>query len=748
MGKGKEAPEDEASARQRRERPIRSIECSLLLSLLPDHVLLLDADLRIWYANYASPGLSVDDLIGAYLPDYSDPEVRPSLERTLRRVLETGEPETYEAAYRPPKGPAAFYESHVRPYKDGLFVLAHDITKRKAALQALQQSEERFRMIAESSADAIFLVDLDGRYRFANDAATALFGYTFDEFLTMSIGDLSIETGRAGTASRFPKLVEKGGLYEEMRLRRKDGTTVHVDLNATALPNGLIYGSCRDISDRKRAEAALRESERILNETGRMARIGGWEHDLRTRKAVWTRALYDIIEMDPSAEPPGPDEHLEFYPPPSRDILRDAFERAIRDAVPFDLELEVHTTTGRHLWGRATGEAVHQNGRCVKLRGTFQDIDARKTAELAQQETERALRTLMGNLPGMAYRCANAPSWPMDFVSEGALAVTGYTEQELIGSGATAFNDLIVPEDRSRVWETIQRGVAREEPFEIEYRIRAKNGEERWVRERGRAIAPAAGRPAVLEGFITDITAQRTLEAQVRQNQRLESIGTLASGVAHEINNPLMGMINYAELIQSDAADERIRDFAREIVQEGTRVARIVRNLLSFARQQPEETSPARLTDIITRSLSLLGTTLRRDGIAVIIEVPEDLPSIRCRSQQIEQVFINLLTNAQASLNARYPARDEDKLIFLRAFRSTRSDGDWIRTTVEDHGEGIPTALIDRIFDPFVSGRTRDKGTGLGLSISYGIISAHGGELSVESEPGDYARFHIDLPLG
>jgi len=259
-----------------------------------------------------------------------------------------------------------------------------------------------------------------------------------------------------------------------------------------------------------------------------------------------------------------------------------------------------------------------------------------------------------------------------------------------------------------------------------------------------------------------DITERKRLEeeriameAQLRQSQKLESIGTLASGVAHEINNPLMGMMNYADIIQDEIEDEGLKEFAGNIKKEGERVATIVKNLLSFARQDRQSHSHARMEDIIDASLSLTTAVLRKNQITLEKDIPDDLPTIKCRSQQIQQVILNLLTNAMHALNERYEGYDENKTISITAGPFEKGGEKWIRTTVEDHGTGIPPDILDRIFDPFFTTKDRGKGagagadgpvgTGLGLSISYGIIADHHGELSVESVVGEYTRFHIDL---
>ncbi len=252
-----------------------------------------------------------------------------------------------------------------------------------------------------------------------------------------------------------------------------------------------------------------------------------------------------------------------------------------------------------------------------------------------------------------------------------------------------------------------------------------------------------------LSELVDQATAEiRQREAQLRRVQKLESIGTLAGGVAHEINNPIMGIMNYAQLIIDRLGpDSNVAEFATEIGRETQRVATIVRNLLSFARHEKQQHRLARVCDIVEGTLSLVRAVLRHDQITLEVDVPEDLPAIRCRSQQIQQVVMNLITNARDTLNEKYPGYDNNKRVSISASLFERADHQWIRITVEDSGVGIPADVRERMFDPFYTTKLRHEGTGLGLSISHGIVKDHGGELTVESEVGQWTRFHMDLPV-
>lgn len=343
----------------------------------------------------------------------------------------------------------------------------------------------------------------------------------------------------------------------------------------------------------------------------------------------------------------------------------------------------------------------------------------------------------------------------VELMNRRGLEILGYTsDRELLGK---YWFEIAIPEDvRAAVCAEFDRlisGTAKSAEY-FENAILTRDGSKRVIAWRNTTLRDNEGNIVGTLSSGEDITEQRqaeedriAIEMHLRQGQKLESIGTLASGVAHEINNPLTGMINYAQLIHDRTQMDTLRDYARGIIDEGNRVAKIVSSLLSFSRQESERHSPAHISDILDTTLSLVGSILRKDQIQLTVDIQPDLPMLKCRSQQIEQVLINLLTNARDALNERYPEYHGDKILTIRVKCIDREDREWIRVIVEDHGAGIPPDIIERIFDPFFSTKSREKGTGLGLSISYGLVRDHHGQLLVESEPNAYTRFTMDLPV-
>jgi len=241
---------------------------------------------------------------------------------------------------------------------------------------------------------------------------------------------------------------------------------------------------------------------------------------------------------------------------------------------------------------------------------------------------------------------------------------------------------------------------------------------------------------------------RQAMEARLRRQQKLESIGRLAGGVAHEINNPLAGIMGFAQLITARTdKTSPLGEYASEIIRLTERVATIVSNLLTFARHDTQSHGPTDIHEIVGATLALIQTVMPRDQITLEMCIPEKMPRIKCRSQQIQQVLVNLLTNAAKRWMRSIRRAIGTKSSGLTAQVFEKAGKAWIRTTVEDHGRGISPEIQEKVFDPFFTTKEPGKGMGLGLAISHGIVEEHGGELHCESEPGRWTRFHLDLPV-
>jgi|GEM_PF-7117566 len=235
-------------------------------------------------------------------------------------------------------------------------------------------------------------------------------------------------------------------------------------------------------------------------------------------------------------------------------------------------------------------------------------------------------------------------------------------------------------------------------------------------------------------------------DARLIYQQKLESIGSMAGGVAHEINNPINGIMNYAQLLLDAVQDAEEKEYAGEIINEAERIAVIVRNLLGFSRQEKAGKSLTDFNEILDKTLSLVRTTIRKDQITLEVNVWPEPHHILCISQQIQQIIMNLITNARDALNDRYKGYDENKKIIITT-STVEIDGIcYQRLSIRDNGNGVPDEIRDRMFEPFFTTKPGDRGTGLGLAISSSIVKAHDGKLTFRTKKGEFTEFHLDLP--
>ena len=376
------------------------------------------------------------------------------------------------------------------------------------------------------------------------------------------------------------------------------------------------------------------------------------------------------------------------------------------------------------------------------------DVTDRKRAEDAHREQARATAALFGNLPGMAYRCLDDDKWTMEFVSAGCLDLTGFEPQALIENRDTSYEDLIDPEDRKGVRETVGRAVDGNEAFELTYRIRTKSGQIKWVWERGRAVPGPSGPSRRLEGFITDITERKLLESQLLQNQRLESVGTLAGGIAHDLNNVFAPIMMAGDLL-ADKADEESGPLLDVIAASAKRGAELVRQILLFARGMEGPRIAVSPASLFNEVRTFLDSTLPK-SIRLSFQIAPDVAAIAGDPVQLHQVLLSLSVNARDAMpnggklsisasNAEVPASAPRP-------HPDAVPGSFVRIDVADTGTGIPDILKGQIFDPFFTTKGVGKGSGLGLSTARSIVKAHCGFITFVSSEGSGTTFSIFLP--
>ncbi|HJR45041.1 MAG TPA: ATP-binding protein [Actinomycetota bacterium] len=377
--------------------------------------------------------------------------------------------------------------------------------------------------------------------------------------------------------------------------------------------------------------------------------------------------------------------------------------------------------------GAIASHLENQRDRAIRSEQRLARINDRLTAVLA-------------NLPGMAYRARNDERRTLDFVSDGAAALTGYSIEALLSRRVT-FCSLIHPEDAARVRTEMQSALQAGAPFQLEYRLVSGDGSEKWVWEQGRSVPGDNG--SAIEGLIIDATDRKRLEKELAQAQKMEAVGRLAGGIAHDFNNLLSVVTSYAVLVADDLPeDSPLREDLSEIHKAGQRGASMVRQLLAFSRNQVVAPQVIAIDRVVDDMLNLLRravgehiqiTTSLRSGRSVIID-----------RGQLEQILMNLVVNARDAMPDGGTIRIESCTGAPPG--SDSEDKDWVTITVTDTGQGIPPEAMAHIFEPFFTTKEKGGGTGLGLATTYGIIDKAGGRIDISSDVGKGTRVGVYLP--
>ena len=623
--------------------------------------------------------------------------------------------------------------------------LEKENSDRRRAEGALRVSEERLRVALDGTADGIWDWDLQTGQVYYSPRYYTMVGYEPDEFPAVyeSWRQLVHPDDLEASEMALQHAIETHSSFAiEFRFKAKNGEwrwilgrgkVAESDKTGKAVR---MAGSHTDITGRKRAEEALRQAMLVIESSPvilfRWKAEEGWPVELVSQNVRQ-------IGYTPAELLNGSVAFSSIVHPDDRERISNEVQLySMSGADRFQQEYRIVTKDGQVRWvDDRTVVERDANGRISHYQGILVDITERKRAEESLRKYELIVSTSQ-DLMALVNR-----DYVYEAVNESFLAAHKKHREDILGRTIPEIEGEKVFREKMKPWldQALSGQMVRyQASFDIS---------DLGLKIMETTCFPVVNEAGNVEGVVVnlrDITETRKLEEQLMQSQKIESIGTLAGGVAHEINNPINGIMNYAQLILDRLGKENpVTGFAQEILHETQRIARIVRNLLTFARNEKQSHSPAQLSDIVSSSLSLIQTVMRHDQIMLELAIPENLPKIKCRSQQIQQVLMNLLTNARDSLNERYPGYRPGKKLRVSAEMISKQGRKFIRTTVEDTGTGIAPEILDRIFDPFFTTKPKETGTGLGLSISYGIVRDHGGELTVESEPGKYARFHMDL---
>lgn len=637
--------------------------------------------------------------------------------------------------------------------------LRAEIVERGQAEAARRESEERFRQLVETTSDWVWAVDESGRYTYAGPQIRDILGYEPDEVLGRRPFELMSPADAQRVSGKFLELVKERRPFRLLETvnQHKDGRRVVLETSGVPFfdRNGLFRGYRgidRDVTVRKavvetlRAEHAFRTSViqhaaeglcvghpidapqrlrfSVWNE--RMTQMTGYSMD-EVNRIGWFEALYpDPLERNRAVA------RLETLQT-GKDLRSEAWEITRKD--------------GRRRVLQITTSILPVGGEQRHILGLMDDVTERRASEIALQESEERFRQIAEHIQDVFWM-RDPHSGRMLYVSPAFEDIWGRPLSD-IQQFDDVFIDLVVPEDRPRI-RLGRSQYLRGERTTVEYRIVRPDGSIRDILDRAFPIVDAEGRVPRVVGLASDVTEARLAEQRQRQHEaelahvaRLSTLGEMASGLAHELNQPMAAIANYAAAASAamqsgEPAAEVLEDLQR-ISEQAFRAGEIIRRLRGFIAKRDAQRAPANLNVLVQDSLHLMSPELSHAHIAVDLALDPQLPDTVVDAIQIEQVILNIVRNAAEAM------RDSDDGDRRLTIRTEAVGPDRTRIVVCDTGPGVAPENRDRLFRPFYT--TKSQGLGLGLWISQTLIDAHNGSLTAEPNADRGMTFTIDLPI-
>jgi two-component system NtrC family sensor kinase len=628
------------------------------------------------------------------------------------------------------------------------YAYLRDITESKGMERRIREATQEFQKIAEMGDDGILVFDQTFKIIFANQMASEITGIPKEELIGRNFFSVIGKEDKQfleGTVTRGVGIGEK--LCTEMSILTSQGQVkdaeVCIALAESDTGEVKTYAYIRDITDRKKFERDLRDSGEKLKDLFERVRHGLFISSKEGKFLDCNQALLDMLGYSAKEEFLKMDITQDLYVNPED---RSAFqERIEREGHVKDMEVEFKKKTGDKITVLLTSHPIkNEKGEVVGYQGINLDISERKRIENELREANEFFMNLIeSSVDGII---AADMKGNIFIFNKGAEALSGYKAEEVIGKLhiTKIYPEGVAKEIMKKLRSPEYGGVGKLNP--AQFNVVNKVGEEIPIQLSAALIYDGTRKEVASVGIFTDLRPRLMMEKKLQEthvqlvsSEKMASLGKLAAGIAHEINNPLGGILIYSSLMMEDLpeTDSRRADLVR-IVQEAGRCKEIVKSLLEFARQTEPKMEPTDINRAITDGLFFLVNQALFHNIHIAKKLDAFLPFVRGNASQLKQVFMNIIVNAAEAMRG-------GGTLTITTFCATDQKTVFVEFT--DTGEGIPPENLTRIFDPFFTTKEVGKGTGLGLATSYGIVEDHGGKISVKSQTGEGTTFTIELPV-
>lgn len=686
-------------------------------------------------------------------------ESRKRIEAAIKAAIEHGQPYDLEVELVTPKGNRKWVRTICHPVVEGGRTVRvrgalQDITALKRTEAALRESEQQYRLLVDHASEAIYVVK-DGLIQFANRKCAEWSGASQAELVGRSIFDFTPAEDRPRAMERHRALISGTGVpvNSEFRLCAPGGRLLWFAVSSVRITwkgGPATLNLATNITERKQTEEALRVSEERLRLAAEAAQIGTWDRDLKTGRLYWSDRQQQLMGYQPGTFPGTSEAFEELLHPDTLAVHAEQQARARTGDGGFQAELKYRLRDGRERWGLVCGKTKFDAaGKPVRIVGIQIDITERKQAEERLLQLSRAVEQSPVSI------VITDTTGTIKYVNPKFSEVTGYAADEVRGKNPRLLKSGELSSEVYRdLWQTITQG----KKWRGEFHNKRKNGDLFWEDASISPIVDGAGRITHFLAVKEDITARKLaeaerdrLEAQLRQAQKLEAIGTLAGGIAHDFNNILGAILGNAQLAVVDlGGGHPARESLDEIIKASRRAKDLVTQILAFSRNQPSHRAVTPLQPVIQEGLRLLRATLPVE-VEIATSLAANTPPVLADTSQIHQVVVNLGTNAWHALEGR-PGCIK---VCLRGVTVSPgvvgelidlAPGRYACLAVTDNGCGMDSQALERMFDPFYTTKAPGQGTGLGLAVVDGIVRKHEGRIRVTSTPGRGTTVRVYLP--